>query len=384
MRAHPSLLLAVGLTLAACGDTFDPSTVGTLVVSTSTEGNDPDPDGYLLTVDRSDSLVLAPTDTTTVIVPPGRHTLRLLGVAAQCSVVPAHSLEVESPPHVTTRVAYEISCPLTGASITTTTTGLDYDPNGYRVEVDGTDVGILPSNGTVPTRLAPGSRTLVLTGLAPNCTVSGSGSQTVIIRETEATPVEFAVVCTATRGVIGVAVEASGIDIDGEYRALVDGTPFRIVPNGTAYLRVLAGHHVVSLATPANCSVETEPQSVILTAGGLIRDTVTTTFSVTCTQGSATLRVTASITGPAPARGFEVWVCPSQLQYYCDYGDLEQDLGVVQPNGTLIAQVRPSTYNIELRNLPTSCRVNAPNPKRGVRVPNGRTIAVSFPVVCSA
>ena len=65
MRTHPILLLAVGLTLAACDDsggpsTGSPTTDGTLVVSTSTGGDDPDQDGYLLTVDGVDSLVLDP------------------------------------------------------------------------------------------------------------------------------------------------------------------------------------------------------------------------------------------------------------------------------------------------------------------------------------
>ena len=73
---------------------------------------------------------------------------------------------------------------LTGARITTTTTGLDFDPDGYRVDVDGTDRGILPTSGTVLTRLDPGSRTIALTGLAPNCTIDGPDSRTVTIVDT--------------------------------------------------------------------------------------------------------------------------------------------------------------------------------------------------------
>jgi hypothetical protein len=127
--------------------------------------------------------------------------------------------------------------------------------------------------------------------------------------------------------------------------------------------------------------VETEPQPVTVTAGGLIRDTVRVAFSVTCRR-FGTLRVTALITGPVPAHGFDVWVCPWRLQYYCYYGDLKQFLGAVEPRGTLIAQVSPSTYIVELRRIPTNCHVNAPNPMLGVKVPNGSTIAVLFLVVC--
>ena len=81
--------------------------------------------------------------------------------------------------------------------------------------MDGTDRGILPSTGIVLTRLDPGSRTIALRGLAPNCAIDGPDAHTVTIVDTEITPVEFVVVCTATSGVIGVVVEASGTDVNG-------------------------------------------------------------------------------------------------------------------------------------------------------------------------
>ena len=54
MRSYPILILAVGLPLSACDDptaTPDPSSPGTLVVSITTEGEDPDPDGYVLGIE---------------------------------------------------------------------------------------------------------------------------------------------------------------------------------------------------------------------------------------------------------------------------------------------------------------------------------------------
>ena len=75
MRRLPILLVAVGLSLSACdapvvdstpGDPSipeGPSTpagpaTGQLVITTSTQGDDPDRDGYLVTVDDVDSLAL--------------------------------------------------------------------------------------------------------------------------------------------------------------------------------------------------------------------------------------------------------------------------------------------------------------------------------------
>ncbi len=244
MRAQPILLLAIGLTLVACADSGsppdDPSgppTDGTLVVSTSTGGNAPDQDGYLLTIDGVGSRALNPTGTARIHLPDGRHTLGLLGVAEHCSVAPGTPLEVDVPSGDTTAVAFEVSCPATGARITTRTTGLDLDRDGYGVTVDGGTQGAISANGTMVTRLEPGSHAVALTGLAPNCTIDGLEPATVTIVHTEITPVEFVVVCTAATGVIRVVVEAPGTDVDGAFEALVDGaSPFTVLLSRPAYL----------------------------------------------------------------------------------------------------------------------------------------------------
>jgi hypothetical protein len=382
MRTHSILLVAVGLTLAACGDSGDPTTDGTLVVSTSTGGNDPDPDGYLLTVDGADTLVLDLTGTIEIDLPTGQHSLQLHGVAAQCAVAPATTLEVEVPPQGTTPVGFEINCQFTGARIRTTTTGLDFDPfDGYRVDVDGTDRGILPTSGTTLTRLDPGSRTIALTGLAPNCTIDGPDSHTVTIVDTEVTPVEFVVVCTATSGVIGVVVEASGTDVNGSYEAMVDGVRSLFVGlSRPAYLTaVSAGDHVVSLVAPPNCSVEGDPQSVTVTVGGLIRDTVRVAFSVTCVpRVPGTLRITAHTTGSIPTAPYSVWIC----RYDC-FGYGSNFLGELEPNGTLVSNPEPGRYGLILRDVPARCRVRSIGQSFSFTVTYGATLDIEYRVTCS-
>jgi hypothetical protein len=386
MRTHPILLLVLGLTLAACQDSAGPSptpsTVGTLVVSTASGGNDPDQDGFLLTVDGVDSLLLDPTGTSRIDLPAGRHTLRLLGIAEHCLVSPGTSLDVAVPSRDTTSVAFEVTCSVTGVRITTTTTGVDFDPfDGYRVDVDGTDGGILPTSGTVFTRLDPGSRTIALTGLAPNCTIDGLDSHTVTIVDTEITPVEFVVVCTATSGVIGVVVEASGTDVNGSYEAMVDGArSFFVRPSGPAYLSaVSAGDHVVSLVAPGNCSVESDPQSVAVTVGGLIRDTVEVAFSVTCVpRVPGTLRITAHTTGSIPTARYSVWICRSSCM---DYG--RQFLGELEPNGTLVSNPEPGQYGLFLRDVPAGCSVRSNPSTFSFTVTRGATIDIKYRVRCS-
>lgn len=229
------IILIVGLGLWACddpgadlvGNPVGPST-GTLVVSTSTVGDDPDPDGYQLTVDNTESLELSPTGTAEIDLPSGRHTLRLLGVAGHCAVTPATPFELDVPSGSRTPVAFEVSCPLTGVRITVTTTGLDVDPDGYRVVADGRDRGAIPSNGTVMSKLDPGTRTISLAGLASNCAVDGPASHTVTIVAAEVETIDLVVVCAAVPPLTGslwgqVFGEDSALCLQGAMVEIVAG-----------------------------------------------------------------------------------------------------------------------------------------------------------------
>ena len=95
-------------------------------------------------------------------------------------------------------MAYEVDCPLTGARITVTTTNGDLDVDGYPVEVDGTDRGVILRMALCgPAR--SGKPDVTLTGLPPNCTIDGPASRRVTVVDDEAVPIEFAVVCTGSR-----------------------------------------------------------------------------------------------------------------------------------------------------------------------------------------
>jgi len=382
MRTHQILLLAVGLTLAACDDPVGPAT-GTLRVSTYTDGGAPEQAGYRLAVDEVDSLDLDPTGTAEVNPAPGRHTLRLVGVAAECTVAPGTSLDIDIARGSTTPVAFEISCPPTGDGtliVSTKTTGVDLDTDGYRVEVDGIERGILPSSGSVLTHLEPGGRTITLTGLSSNCTLVGPGSHTVTIVAAETALIDFVVACTATTGLIGVTIEASGESVGGEYQALLDGRAFFVGLGTTNYLPAPAGDHVVSVVAPANCSVETDPQSITVTAGGLIRDTAYVSFSVTCTLQFGRIRITAPTTGPLPVgHRYEVIVCTNR-GFICPWEPiLRRKLAA---NDTLIARYGIIEVSVELKNIPASCRVQTANPTPFFTIPANNIRDVRFPIVC--
>jgi hypothetical protein len=391
MRTYPILLLAAGL--GACDDTGGtlptPPAVGTLVVSTASEGNDPDLDGYVLTVDGSHSRALEATGTSEIDLAAGQHTLRILGMAEHCSVSPGTAVDVAVSPGDTTSVAFEVTCSVTGVRITSTTSGLDFDTDGYRIEVDGVDrgnllPGLVPLTATMLTVLDPGSHTVALTGLAPNCTIDGLDSHTVNIVDTEIALVEFPVVCTAASGVIGVVVQASGTDVGGVYEAMVDeGNPFTVLLSTPRYIAaVAAGEHVVSLVAPVNCSVETNPQSVTVTTGGLIRDTAFVGFSVTCTQGFGRIRITAPTTGPVPAgHRYDVIVCTNR-GFICPWEPILQRK--LAPNDTLIARYGIIEVSVELKNIPANCLVQTANPTPFLTIPANSILDVRFPVVCGS
>jgi hypothetical protein len=384
MRMYPAILLVVGLSLSACDDGGSPSADGTLRVSTASGGNDPDQDGYLLTVDGGDPVSLAATGTVEIDLAAGQHTLRLLGMAEHCSVSPQPPLDVDVPSGDTTSVAFDVTCSVTGVRITTTTTGLDFDSDGYRVEVDGTDREGIGPNGTVLIRLDAGSRSIALTGLSPNCTIQSPGSRTVIIGDTEIAPIDFAAICTATSGVIGVVVEASGTDVEGSYEARVDGErPFPVLLSEPAYLpAVPPGDHVVSLVPPPNCSVETDPQPVTVTGGALIRDTVHVTFQVICEPGFGTLRITAPTTGPIPTHDYIVFLCDSGDIYDCVYF-FNLRLGDLAPNDTLVARVAVGTHRLLLEGIPANCTLARNILTGSFMVAVGDTLDFEFKVTCS-
>ena len=357
MRPHSLLILAAALTIS-CDDGPGPSTEGTLVISTSTAGDYPDPDGYLLAVDDLDTLVLNVSGTAELEVSAGSHTLQLLGVAQHCSVVPGPSLEVDVTPGSRTPVEFVFDCPGTGISVTTTTTGLDFDADGYRITVNTVEREAVLANGVALVFLDPGELTIGLTGLAPNCAMEGPASTSVTVVDRMIVPMDFAVICTASSGVIEVAIEIAGVDPEGEYVAMVDGAAYPVHWDQPAYLTPIApGDYVVTLAVPSNCSAENSPQFITLTAGSTVRDTAEVTFSVSCVTRLGTLRVTTHTTGTPSPNDYSIWIC--EASYFCGFYPFY--LGTVDPNGTLEAQVEPGVYDIWLYDVPATCGVSGPS-----------------------
>lgn len=81
-------------------------------------------------------------------------------------------------------------------SVATATTGSDLDPDGYTVTVDGGNAQSIPVNGSVTyVDLAAGSHSVVLSGIAANCAVSGGTTRIVTVPAGGTATASFDVTC---------------------------------------------------------------------------------------------------------------------------------------------------------------------------------------------
>src|SRR5207249_347695 len=165
-----------------------PPTSGNLKVTTSTTGSNLDPDGYTVTVDGTNSQSIATNSAgvTFTGITAGSHDVVLSGVAANCSVSGGATQTVTVSAGQTATLPFSVagSAAAGDLTVTTSTTGSDLDPDGYTVTVDGTNsqpIATNNSNGVTFTGLAAGSRSVALSGVAGNCTVSGGATQTVTV-----------------------------------------------------------------------------------------------------------------------------------------------------------------------------------------------------------
>ncbi len=368
-----------------------PPTTGSLSVTTATSGasGDVDPDGYSVTLDGTTSRAIGDNATTTFSgLAPGSHTVVVSGVAANCTVSGGTSRTVSVTAGTTVSTSYAVSCaptgPTTGSlSVTTATSGAsgDVDPDGYSVTLDGTTSRAIGDNATTTfSELAPGSHTVVVSGVAANCTVSGGTSRTVSVTAGTTVSTSYAVSCAPTGGGTGsltVTTATSGasgdLDPDGYTVSVDGGAASQPIPdNGSVTFTGPAGDHTVALSgVAANCSVGgANPRTVTVPSGG----TVSTTFSVTCAAtggGTGSLTVTTSTTGSnLDPDGYTITIDGSFSQ-------------PIATNGSVTFTGPSGDHSLALSGVASNCSVSGANP-RTVTVPSGGTTTTTFSVSCAA
>jgi hypothetical protein len=167
--------------------------------------------------------------------------------------------------------------------VTTSTTGVNPDPDGYTVVISRVGSSPIGADATVVIPgLAPGEYEVTLSGLASNCqwapTVGAVMLATVSVGAT--TPVSFDVTCfSAPLGTLRVRASTTGPPPFFIYFVGIDSQEVGAVTvNGTAEFQLSAETHRVSLYVGPTCSVADNGRTVQVVSG----TTVETAFSVTC------------------------------------------------------------------------------------------------------
>ena len=185
--------------LVTCG----PKT-GTVQVSAVTSGSELDTDGYSLVVgSRVSSGVPANGSFNMTGIPEGDHSVSLGGVSDNCAVDAPHPRMVTVGNGQVVSVGFVISCvPSAGLRVTTTSSGVDLDVNGYDLRVS--QYGRFFSGNRVPTNgtltigaLMTGTYTVELHDIAANCIVVPANRREATVVAGSITAVAIDINCSA-------------------------------------------------------------------------------------------------------------------------------------------------------------------------------------------
>jgi hypothetical protein len=266
-------------------------------VTTSTVGLAQDPDGYL--VHLSDRVYSVPPSGSVVItgVPADNLVLLLAGVASNCTTqFPLRALTLSRGTEGNVRFDVRCASYSSDIVITTATTGVDTDADGYEVLQYGSIGEIntpyadaspfpVPSNGVARREDLEAGTTavLVLTRLQPNCQPRVPNPIVLALRENTEHSVRFDVDCVESgRARITVTQVGEGQDRDGyQVEAMGFSHTKAVIPNGSVMLPgLLAGERRLRLiGLNQNCLVMTEnPVAVTITAG----ETAEVAYTVHC------------------------------------------------------------------------------------------------------
>jgi WD40-like Beta Propeller Repeat len=114
---------------------------GTIVISTTTTGPRPDPDGYAAKVDAGGGQAIASIGTLTVPnLPVGDHTIQLSGLASNCSLAGDNPRLVTVTNGGTTTSSFSVSCVPTGTGTILFASDRTGASHLYRAQEDGSNI----------------------------------------------------------------------------------------------------------------------------------------------------------------------------------------------------------------------------------------------------
>jgi hypothetical protein len=357
----------------SCGSDGSVSTVetGAIEVNSSTTGSLLDPDGYAVSLDAASGQTIGINASLTLSdIVPGQHTVELSGIAPNCTVTGPNPGAITVVANATAQSSFTVTCVSGSIEIITATSGTPLDPDGYTVSLDATPgqpVGINAS--LMLSDVAPGQHTVELSGLASNCTVTGSNPEVVTVVANATAQSSFAVTCESGSIEIITATSGTALDPDG-YDVSLDGAPQQPIDiNASLTLTdVTPGQHTVELSGLAsNCGVTgANPETVRVVAN----TTAQVSLDVAC-GSPGKIRVTVATTGTNIPGLFIAFVSAPTLYFF-----------EVDPNGsTTSGPLSVGSHTVDLGVGP-NCSVTGSR-TRTVTVQSGLTTDVNFTVACS-
>ena len=261
--------------------------------------------------------------------------------------------------------------------VTTASTGVEVDADGYAVSIDGSTAQPIGVNSTMTADgLADGQHTVELSGVAATCSVEGENPRAVSVAAGATATVAFVITCSAGAGSVQVVTATTGTATDPDgFSVLLDGSSVGAIgASSTSTLGgISAGSHVIELTGLAvNCGVLGEnPRAVMVAAGS----TAQVEFAVTCTlpgpnTGTIDVVVTTGGGGTDPD-GFSIVLDGT-------------DRGPIGLNATSrLVGIPSGAHAVGLTGVAANCEVSPGNP-REITVQSGATARVEFTVTCAA
>ena len=225
--------------LLGCGDDVSgpqlSNTTGSIRVLVALTGVDL-PSKYQVMLGDREQSTPADASPTFYNLQPGVYSVSIR-VPANCQVTGLNPREATVVGGQMTTVEFSVTCTMSTGSIQVTagTTGVDLDPDGYRIRLEGVTVGgnpyleliRIPATGTVTiARVPAGPMRVTLDGLSLNCNVEGTNPRVVSVAATETLALAFDIRCAADTDVLAYV----GNSDDGRtdiYLVKADGTGTR-------------------------------------------------------------------------------------------------------------------------------------------------------------
>jgi hypothetical protein len=173
---------------------------GTIRVTTSTGGAEPDPDGYSVGLDTLRGVPIGLAGSVVLTAEAGEHAVELDGVAPNCGVAGGFRQTVQVEAGDTAAVAFDVTCVATagGIHVVVSTTG-DLLDDGYLLRLDQGEPQPIVANGDVTlTALPAGEHILELADVAQNCSLAGTNPRSATVTAGDLVEVRFEITCGAT------------------------------------------------------------------------------------------------------------------------------------------------------------------------------------------